>query len=277
MADLKIIKSSHGDNIEYHLAIVPPLGSEVKIHSVLLDVVVPLARRHPEWLFVSSEWSGTRFQVYENKEHLGTLSVDYRASRSCVGISSDRIRSNLQRDVMIRTSDAKKARKLVETNFSINTPKERTKEAVARALSATNALMNTTSRDLMRADTTLTESFKSFLASTSPNEGGWMGFAARMCVTQPSLPSSTRALREKSKELYKIRASGTVVHLYGGNYLLMKVGSTVTTLSEAELTPRQKTLIGLMKLSADGDYVPDVGVRVSSDTFMVVDLDEPQS
>lgn len=277
MAELKIIKSSHGDNIEYHLAVAPPLGDAAKIHSVLLDVVVPLARRHPEWLFVSSEWGGVRFQVYENKEHLGTLSVDYRAGRSCVGISSDRVRANLKRDVMIRTADAKKARKLVETNFSIKTPKERTKEAVARALSTTNALLNTTSRDLMRNDNTLIENFSSFLASAPPNEGGWMEFAARMCVTLPNLPSSARAIRAKAKELHQIPTRGTVVHLYGGNYLLMKVGSTLTTLSEAELTPRQKTLIGLMKLSADGDYVPDVGVRVSSDTFMVVDLDESQS
>jgi hypothetical protein len=277
MSDLKITKSPHGENIEYH---TPPAISgegkgETKIHSVLFDVVVPLARRHPEWLFVSSEWGGTRFQVYEDKEHIGTITVDYRAHSSCVGITSERIRNRLLRDVMIRTSDAKKARKLVEANFSLKTPDERAMEAAARVIGVVNSLVNTASRSLMRADTTLSGSFAKFL---NHHSGDWPEFAAFMRTDNPDLIESTRYLRKQNAELIRLRVDGTVVHLYGGNYLLRKPGAgPTTTLSEAALTPKQKTSIGLMKLSADGAYVPDVGVRAARDIFMVIDIDEPQT
>jgi hypothetical protein len=127
----------------------------------------------------------------------------------------------------------------------------------------------------MRADTTLSGSFAKFL---NHHSGDWPEFAAFMRTDNPDLIESTRYLRKQNAELIRLRVDGTVVHLYGGNYLLRKPGAgPTTTLSEAALTPKQKTSIGLMKLSADGAYVPDVGVRAARDIFMVIDIDEPQT
>lgn len=103
--------------------------TNAKLESEARNVVHPLAMRHHDWLFVAPESFGQtakNFTVYKDGEELGSVIVSHSGVYEIINkrINKARIKAG-----GMRTSDAKRAVKLIEKFFDVRSASVLVKEA----------------------------------------------------------------------------------------------------------------------------------------------------
>lgn len=242
-----------------------------------------LAVKHPEWRFVGTDYRTTilegtstiatiykRFGVYAGRELLGHLWQDYSYGRSkeMYVIKNHRTEEALIRASSIKTSDLKKAIKLVEKMFYTLTSKEIVEQKLKEVYKTVEDLTTAKMRQAGYAEREV--------------RGHIMGYVrAHLDAVMLNIPDL--ASRAKLQEYFTFSDEAKILHgvidvlqSFKGHKLIQRgsvyysaVDEGVKELTNDDLTEPMKHKLGILKLVEDGQAVEGVGFRHSDDTFIL--------
>jgi hypothetical protein len=244
-----------------------------------------LAVKHPEWKFVGTDYRTTmlegtstiatvyrRFAVHSGKELLGHLWQDYSYGRrkDMYVIKNHRTEEALIRANAIKTSDVRKAVKLVEKMFYALTTKELMEQKLKEVYQVVNDLASSKHNQGRHAERAVRGHIMEYVRTHFD--------AVMLNIPDPSD-------RAKLQEFFKFMDEAKILHgvidvlqSYKGHkiiqrgdvyYAAVRDGDGVKELTNDDLTEPMKHKLGILKLVEDGQAVEGVGFRHSDDTFIL--------
>lgn len=243
--------------------------------------VMELAKKHPQWKFVSYRHyrnvdyvAATAFRVYENRELLGEIGCDTHGSKNVFTYTNQRIQSKRQRGKEAKTKDLKKAVRAVGLSFGAKTIDELLGEAsnVAHTVIKGNAndaasMFSSTFKHISEAlRTHIMEHYDEFAPLAV--KGG-----ATQAVVDTLMTNYERKVQTAAMQDVLERGNGFLVVIRGDDYAVMsRQGKTdvATRIYDTDgLPPHIKKCIGLLKLTEPHVLVPGIGVKTGNNSFFV--------
>jgi hypothetical protein len=240
------------------------------ISPFIKDVIMEIARKHPDWTISSSATEeASRFTVFykDSKDIiLGHIHEDYKYAKGnrqkLFSIDNWRISEMRQRGQGIQTSKPKEALKAVEKYFFPLTDEEYTDQAfrhahqlVYRESTETRGALESSIRKLHQPMMTFAhkhwDEFLSMLDERDRN-------IAYDLLKQQQLSNEAKALYSEVDS----RKCLTVL-LTNGKYTVQQ-GEVLQDYESDTLPEHIKTKVGLLKLVENREVVPEVGVRVDN-------------
>jgi len=242
-----------------------------------------LAVKYPQWKFVGTDYRTTildgtstiatvyrRFSVHSGRELLGHLWHDYSYGRrkDMYVIKNHRTEEALVRANHIKTSDLKKAVKLVEKMFYTLTSKELVEQKLKEVYKVVEDLTSAKMRQAGYAEREVRGHIMRYVR-------------AHLDAVMLNIPDS--ASRDRLQEYFTFSDEAKILHgvidvlqSYKGHKIIQR-GSVyyspnsegVTELTNDDLTEPMKHKLGILKLVEDGQAVEGVGFRHSDDTFIL--------
>jgi hypothetical protein len=253
---------------------------ETIIHPFISHLVNRVAKARPNWKLVTNsvqrQTSGPdlafRFVVYEGGEELGRIWKDYNygTSQDVVSIDNTRLSRVRKRGSSTRTKNSNKAFKLISSTFGAKSISELATEGVTTARTIASSEVNQAERRHGNALYQLTSTAQEFMLARWDDFSHYaLGKGVRQ-DTIDALPAATETYNESIMLRNVIGTNNdTVVVLRGSEYIVIqKDGPQV--LSQAQLSDYLKRCIGMLKLAEDKQFIPGVGVRANSTTFLVL-------
>lgn len=254
----------------------------IDIHHYLDRLIGKVSLEHPEWQFLGTDgyygagdvYVVNRFEVYEDNDKIGAIAFDGYNERTYKWVfHNERIRNARIRRGGMATGDLKKARKIIEEFFFAKTESEARAEAFRDARSVITNQHYQANRDFVSAADRLTPSVhRLLLAEYEDMRLRLLNYGA----TEDKLDKlvEAHAAREREAQLYTaIEANvGYVMIQRGNQYVALspQTGDVVHRATNAELTPDVAAKLGILKMLTPKETVPDVGVRISSNTFYIL-------
>lgn len=243
-----------------------------------------LAVKHPEWKFVGTDYrtsivEGTstiaysfrRFEVYAGRELLGHLWQDYSYGRrkEMYVIKNHRTEEALIRANAIKTSDVKKAVKLVEKMFYTLTSKELIEQKLKEVYQAVNDLASIKMNQRRNAEGAVRGHIMSYVRE-------------HLDAVMLNIPDPLD--RAKLQQYFMYQDEAKILHgvidvlqssrghklIQRGGVYYSAVDAGVKELTNDDLTEPMKHKLGILKLVEDGQAVEGVGFRHSEDTFILL-------
>lgn len=251
---------------------------------MLGEVIWEVATKHPHWeLRIESgvkqaaedAFTAHRFEVYQDREKLGSIVLELYRREYAIGISNERIRGSLDRGDTTYTKNAAKALSVIKKMFSLSTTQERIDEAakkVDREISKTEWGAKRKVQSVLDAirttvmDYTLDHARQEFEAHlrTLPN-------GAKLLNEMSTYDKDLADLATVTETKQAVAAGRTcVVVLHNGNYIVQPKDGTAIAYDDSTLPDNLRGKIGLLKLVADSQMVTGAGFRVDERTFMVI-------
>lgn len=267
--------------------VIPPrtdgIECVVGTYPFMHPLIETLAVKHPEWKFVGTDYRTTivegtstiaylfrRFEVHAGRELLGYLWHDYSYGRrkDMYVIKNHRTEEALIRANAIKTSDVKKAVKLVEKMFYTLTSKELVEQKIKEAYKAVDELISTKRTNARYAERAV--------------HGHVMKYI-RAHLDAVMLNISDTSDRAKLQEYFTYKDEAKILHSvidvlqsFKGHRLIQRgsvyysaVNEGVKEWTNDDLTEPMKHKLGILKLVEDGQAVEGVGFRHSNDTFIL--------
>ena len=250
-------------------------------HPALLAIIGRLGKARPNWRLVSTSavsvpnspnharWV-TKFIVYEHGEELGRIWRRNYDSGEVICFDNQRLNQKRQRGDCTSTKDAGKAFKLITKEFA---PKS-VAELLAEARRRTRDLANREVGNRQRMFNNSYYSLRGLLDEFSyANWDSFCTYAQSRGIRESALETFTtskedKLVAERVADTISTDADITVV-LRGEEYIL-QAGTGTSILDTDRLSLHLKRNIGMLKLVEDGEYVPNVGVRLDAKTFLVL-------
>lgn len=273
----------------YKTPIAVPV-SKVVSHAVLREPINVLAKKHPEWKFISTSHVATAnpgslvaltFKVYKGNEFLGSIRTDYRNEEMVVAIENARIRADRVRGNAVKTKDAKKVVSVVEKNFFALTVAELIAIASSSASVTVDKNAYETRRkyiDLMGRAPELSVLGRIATAIASDLDAH-RDMLFSMGVTKDVLDIlpliHTAYVDAEALRIVRDQGGGSVVLIRDQDYVVTNANSVVSEASGIKvfstdtLPPAFKRSLGMLKLLENNCYIASVGVRVDEYTFFV--------
>ena len=266
---------------------IPPRTDGVKVATGTYPFMHPfieaLAVKHPEWKFVGTDYRTTilegtstiahvyrRFSVYVGRELLGYLWQDYSYGRSkdMYVIKNHRTEEALIRANAIKTSDLKKAVKLVDKMFYTLTSKELVEQKLKEVYKAVEDLTSAKMRQAGYAEREVRGHIMRYVR-------------AHLDAVMLNIPDS--ASRDRLQEYFTFSDEAKILHgvidllqsykghkiIQSGSVYYSAVDEGVKELTNDDLTESMKHKLGILKLVEDGQAVEGIGFRHSDDTFIL--------
>lgn len=246
------------------------LKHDVKISPFMKDVIMEIARKHPDWVLSSlSHEEARRFTVYYKGDTnivLGHINEEYKYIRGerqkLYLIENWRISDVRQRGSGVQTTKPKEALKAVEKYFYPLTDQEYTEQAFRHAehlvyVEANNARgeLESSIRHLHQPMMTFVhEHWDAFLNAVDDNTRG----EALNLLKHQQLSNAAKAFYKEVDDKKCL-----TVHLSDGKYTVQQ-GEVLQEYVSETLPEHIKTKVGLLKLVEDKQVVPEVGVRVDN-------------
>jgi hypothetical protein len=259
--------------------VVPASALEaVRLSAPLTDVILPLARRHPDWRFETNQLIARHFHVSKGSEALGEILTTYRDYNTVAKVRNDKIRAAISKGDGMASKDAAKVRKLVEKYFVPRTDDERL-AATWGALSACfNNLEYTARQTAKRKEGPIISSLMPTLLKQ--HKDTVLSVATSLSVT--GLEELEEAydharLLKGFRVAAGLKGAGVVGVVRDGDkywvqeaFLSAPLPPPATLYTDDTLPLQLRTNIGLLKLAQDGDAYDGVGVRCGPDLFLTV-------
>jgi hypothetical protein len=243
----------------------------LKLTSPLAEVILPLARRHPDWSFVTTDPSARTFTVYKGTEELGDIVTTYRDFATIAKIKNARIRSAISKGDGMASKDAAKVRKLVEQYFAPKTEEESLNAKRDELQALFNSLVFSAEHNVRRKERLTAGRLMPTLIKEH-----------REVVLTAATSLSITGI-EELEAAYDKEALFGVFNTHTGRVGVVRdkdkywvihgplYAPTATHSFTDDTLPLQlRTNIGLLKLAQDGDAYDGVGVRCSPDLFLTV-------
>lgn len=256
----------------------------VRIHSFLKPILDKLQLYHANWSLVTrSGWGGpvdgfkaaSYIDVFEKNEWLGTIEIGSLRGDRCYEITGPRVNAKLVRGRYMRTTDEKKAYKIIKDNFTARDFGEAASLYRGKAMSALTSAAGATRSRAWTAKEKVREHLVSYLAdnfdtvSTALIAYGVTPQASRDLVELVA----AEKLAESMREAASYRKRGWVVAKHHDRYLLTSLheDATYKVVSESELTEDQKQKIALLKVfDRPGEPMEDVGMKADTDIYYLL-------
>lgn len=258
---------------------VNPPSKPVRLADRLAPLAYEAAKKFPKWMFRGAPQWGyddkmevPKLSVYENREKIGTLSINTTRTGAKYVIESDRITMARKRGDGAQTGDIKKALALMAKHFGSKTIEEKSLAAYNKVASAigsshSNKQMdynNSVSALLRHLTVYALENFE-VTAAAAIAAGGNAG--------QINGIPETREDRDTVSTIHNALHGkrGRFVMIDGSNYIMSKSLDFKPEIYSTDTLPAQiKLSIGLLKLLEDNHFMKDVGFRLNATTFYVL-------
>lgn len=257
-------------------------------------LVHKLSLRNPKWTFIGNQYgrsgNGDRlifgFRIYEDKEELGTIRIDWNGSGTVPSYAIDNLRLQQQRKrgSFTRTADVDKALKIIAGAFGT----KKTKELVGEALTFVKGRLGEIDHHAkMKKDRLFYAKAPTYLEDYIISNWDTMRpvlISAGMPVDMVDDMPVQYENAQHAKELYlsKHTDMGAYVVTRGDDYIVTyDVGAhaesrTTKIYSTDTLPVALKRGIACLKLSEMNVIIPEIGIRVQPDTYFVLAKMEEQ-
>lgn len=257
------------------------------------ELVLPLAKANPSWTFVGREvrkrtvGSGviiciTAYDVMCRGEKLGWFTYDNRHNGAVYAIDNPRLRKERSRGSLTRTSDVKKAKKIIEKYFFANTIEEAGADASSKVHVTVHTLFNQTNSERSDAIYKLRDEMASFVIQ---NLEAFLDSAA--LTPQQKTAAEQLGMRHNQRDTaLKLRLAhqdnkGVTVTLRDGQHIVITNYSAslgmkeISVVSIYDMPPVMKRNLTMLKLNPISTYIEDIGIRVDENTYFVI-TEEPE-
>lgn len=255
---------------------------EVRIAKQIKPLVMEAAVKFPNWEFIGKHvfpynndehpyFETGRFNVYENREIIGTLSSSYNSKHEVVyRLSNDRIEKQRERGSDAITKNLGKAIKIMGKTFGVKKLEERLEEAKNRGEHMLRNILYEKSSRMDRSFDTLKQSFIPYaIANWENSKLDFMRSGADPVVLEkfPEEYEEYRITKEISK-CFDQKLNGAVVIIHGNDYA---VNEKETTIYGTDNLPAWvKRGVGMLKLVEKNHIIGNVGFKIGDQEFFVV-------
>lgn len=229
----------------------------------------------PNWRFKGTAYHKTSdrievitsFQIIENDEVLGTISIDYKGRNEKIKVRNPRIDAKRERGNGYYTDEPAKAELAIRKHFFRLAKDERLKKAEDGADAViTNEHRQKEWNKRHKRSSLLEQSEKFAMTHMSQYLQENPGFESRHKDYMDA--RAEYSVVESVKKAFDSDTASLVV-LDGAQYIV-KVGNDTKTYTDDTLTFDLRKKIGLLKLVQDQQMISDVGCRVDSTTFVLL-------
>jgi hypothetical protein len=247
----------------------------------IYDTLDMLVSSKPNWRFVGTDFvrpdSITRvytdFNIYEDDEFLGKVTITHKGRSYKIKVSNDRINAARERGTGYYTEDPVKAQLRIRKTFFKANQDERVEKAAEIAESLLKKENQSKAWEYRHAKDALLDKAGDFAAKN---------MEAYLQAYPNLLPKKSRyddaranyGVVKKIKEAFDNGKS--VVVAFDGTHYIVKSEEGVKTLSDETLPYEMRRKVGLLKLVQDGQMISDVGCRVDGATFVLLPEDEKE-
>lgn len=235
-----------------------------------------LVQTKPNWVFVvidSKQDVATGFEVMEDGEVLGVVTIAYKGSNYRIRVDNDRVSAKRERGRGYYTEDPSKAELCIRKTFFRMDKNERLVKAAKEAEKVIDAERSSKNWEVSRL------------------HNSWRGDSQEFVTRNISAYLQEFPKRKEDYDKWKEAAQQhhvmghiedlvaknmhTLVVLDGPKYIMQTGDSTVTHTADS-LSESHRTKLGLLKLVNDKQMISGVGCRVNEFTFVLIpdELDE---
>jgi hypothetical protein len=256
-------------------------GTVPHTQAQIYDTLDMLVSGKPNWRFVATDFvrpdSITRvytdFNIYEDDEFLGKVTITHKGRSYKIKVSNDRINAARERGTGYYTEDPVKAQLRIRKTFFKANNDERVEKAAEVAESLLKKENQSKAWEYRHAKDALLDKAGDFAAKN---------MEAYLQAYPNLLPKKSRyddaranyGVVKKIKEAFDNGKS--VVVAFDGTHYIVKSEEGVKTLSDETLPYEMRRKVGLLKLVQDGQMISDVGCRVDGATFVLLPEDEKE-
>lgn len=255
------------------------------VHTKLDPVISQLATLNPRWIFIvtgraaigNGMWKAAEFEVRMDNEVLGGIGLTHSRSKgSLITVSNDRISAKRTRSSAYRTDNPDKAILAAKKSFGRMNVNERLDKAKGEAGKTLSKASWNKEREYREQANLVNTS----MANWVRNEG--KDLFLEFTKAQMHLAESKRVLDayEKSQVLdMEMKSIAEMQELYGegksllmvkdGGKYLVRMGDKLDMYEDATLPVDIRMKLGMLKLVEDGEFITEVGCRVSSEIFVL--------
>lgn len=256
-------------------------GTATHTQAQIYDTLDMLVSSKPNWRFVATDFVRpdaqtrvyTDFNIYEDDEFLGKVTITHKGRSNKIKVSNDRINAARERGTGYYTEDPVKAQLRIRKTFFKANQDERVEKAAEIAESLLKKEHQSKAWEYRHAKDALLDKAGDFAAKN---------IEAYLQAYPNLLPKKGRyddaranyGVVKKIKEAFDNGKS--VVVAFDGTHYIVKSEEGVKTLSDETLPYEMRRKVGLLKLVQDGQMISDVGCRVDGATFVLLPEDEKE-
>lgn len=247
----------------------------------IYDTLDMLVSSKPNWRFVATDFvrpdSITRvytdFNIYEDDEFLGKVTITHKGRSYKIKVSNDRINAARERGTGYYTEDPVKAQLRIRKTFFRANQDERVEKAAEVAESLLKKEHQTKAWEYRHSKDALLDKAGDFAAK---NMEAYLQAYPNL-LTKKGRYDDARANYGVVKKIKEAFDNGkSVVVAFDGTHYIVKSEEGVKTLSDETLPYEMRRKVGLLKLVQDGQMISDVGCRVDGATFVLLPEDEKE-
>jgi len=256
-------------------------GTVPHTQAQIYDTLDMLVSSKPNWRFVATDFvrpdSITRvytdFNIYEDDEFLGKVTITHKGRSYKIKVSNDRINAARERGTGYYTEDPVKAQLRIRKTFFKANQDERVEKAAEIAESLLKKENQSKAWEYRHAKDALLDKAGDFAAK---NMEAYLQAYPNLLPKKDKY-DDTRANYGVVKKIKEEFDNGkSVVVAFDGTHYIVKSEEGVKTLSDETLPYEMRRKVGLLKLVQDGQMISDVGCRVDGATFVLLPEDEKE-
>lgn len=260
------------------------------VHSKLEPVISQLATLNPRWMFIvenragsgiSGVYRASGFEVRMDNEVLGHIGlVSSYTKGALISVSNDRISAKRERSNAYRTENADKAISMAKKTFSRMNVNERIAKAKSQAYEAISKASHSKERQYRDQNSLVATAMWEWVRKEG--EPLFLEFVK----TQMVVSEAKRVMdaHEKAQVLnMEMKSIAEIQNLYGkdetllvikdGGKYVARMGEKLDMYDDTTLPTDVRMKLGMLKLVEDGEFITEVGCRVSSEIFVLLQAD----
>lgn len=246
------------------------------LHPFLKPLVEQLALQHPTWTFEGKNYHPRGGDVYhsgkvvitDKREEIGRISLGVYNNKNAFVLSSRRIDDSRERGHDSKTTDIKKAVKIVNKFISRKTILEKVMEAHTNTLNTINSVLQVKGQKEASTYNSIRVPLTALLMAS------WDRLSPILCLNEEGMNFPNAVAEHKTAvDIYDAfsQGAGYLVFIDGLDYAVNKIGSDERKVLTSDQLPDDiKGKVGMLKLVNDSQIIENVGIKVASDTFFVL-------
>ena len=250
-------------------------------------LIEQLSLKRPTWHFhATSQGSFTtsmgkyrmsKFMIVEHGEALGIINWDWHGRNGdCYSLDNPRLKVKRHRGANTKTNNVSRAVKIVLEHYYARTLTERMADATKITQSHISSAHSSAYYDVRNGSDYLRSEMIEFLLANW-EEFNKIPMSQNNSKRRDDLPAKV-ALSKELEPVYNAYQSGkgSTAVTRGDSYHVARNGSELVTYTSADVPPRLKMGIAMLKLVDVRQHIAGVGMRTEDNTFFVMDEPDEQ-
>lgn len=249
------------------------------LHPMLAQLLDILAVKYSQWVFKCSSFKEKEpnkvtimgFSVLDKGNMVGKVGLDTRYHRSrgserCYKIYNERISRSRERGSSTLTTNIKHAVKVIESFFTPAPIRERMEDLFNVGRNNLSMEQRRVERDYRDQHHEVSPYIRAYIDKHKEHLMQWLPpDAAAKLVTMFELGTKTEMMRGMSEAANEM----LTVLIEDDKYTVLHNGN-ISVLQQNHLPQEMRQRLGMLKLVEFGEAIPNVGIRIRSDAFLIV-------